>query len=62
MSIVVCERHDSGEVAENGVVDSISLEKGITRRSTAEALELISRSKTQSLAHSAWYEPGKDYW
>lgn len=62
MSIAVRKRLSNGEITENGVVHSVSLEKGIPRRSTAEALELISRSETQSLAHSAWYEPGKDFW
>ena len=35
---------------------------GIVRRTTAEALELITGSESQKLSHSVWYEPGKDFW
>lgn len=36
---------------------------GVMRRSTASALERLSRTAARpSTAFSAWYEPGLDYW
>ena len=52
----------SGEVEENGLIARTLAEDGIVRRTTAEALDLITRSETQTLTHSAWYEPGRDFW
>ncbi|KAJ4301946.1 hypothetical protein N0V90_004042 [Kalmusia sp. IMI 367209] len=61
MSIATRERLSGGEVEENGLIRRTSVGNGIVRRTTAEALELITRSETQTLSHSAWYEPGRDF-
>ncbi|KAF2028629.1 hypothetical protein EK21DRAFT_90449 [Setomelanomma holmii] len=50
-----------GEVEENELNRNTSFENGIARRTTAEALDLITRPETQTLSHSAWYEPGRDF-
>ena len=62
MSIATRERLLDSEVDDNGLIRRIPVGNGIVRRTTAEALELITRSETQTLSHSAWYEPGRDFW
>ena len=34
---------------------------GITRRSTADALQRLQQLSSQPSVHSKWYEPGKDF-
>lgn len=37
-------------------------QNGFARRTTAEALEIITLSETRKLSHEAWYEPERDFW
>ncbi|KAH7393970.1 hypothetical protein DE146DRAFT_112847 [Phaeosphaeria sp. MPI-PUGE-AT-0046c] len=48
------------EVQEHGLSRQAQIETGVVRRTTAEALELIALSETQTLSHGVWYEPELD--
>ena len=62
MSVATSEHLVAGEVRGSDLDHGTPIESGIARRTTAEALELITLSETRTLSHNSWYEPERDFW
>lgn len=60
MSVAMRDRLVASEVQGDDLSRQAPVENGIVRRTTAEALELISLSETRTISHGVWYEPGGD--